>query len=244
MFHRNALIATTFATVLLLAGCSTTEGNKKNEEAWGAAKLYEESRLALKRGDAAGAVRHLESLQVRFPLENYAKQAQLDIILAYYQREEYDYAITAADQFIQLNPQSPHAAYAWYMKGRCELARTKGLLEKYLPRDLATIDQRLINTARSNFEQVTTRYPDSPWAEASRNQAIELLEQLARHELIVAKFYFKRGAYIGASNRINALLTNFPETNFRSDALNLLAECYEKQGLQQQADLIKARKSS
>jgi len=195
----------------------------------------------LKRGDAAGAVRHLETLQVRYPLASYAKQAQLDIILAYFQREEYDYAITSADQFIQLNPRSPHAAYAWYMKGRSELARARGLLEKYFPRELASTDQRLINTARSHFTQVVKRYPDSPWATASAEQANALLEELAQHELFVAQFYFERGAFVGATNRIKALLDTYPNSAYRAEALDLLYACYQKQGLSKQAEAIKAQ---
>lgn len=240
----SSLLAAIVGASLLVGGCSTTNEAKKAEENWDAEKLYQESHLALQRGDAAGAVRHLETLQVRFPLADYAKQAQLDIIVAYYQREEYDYAITSADQFIQLNPQSPHAAYAWYMKGRCELARTRGLLDKYFPRDMSTTDQRLINTARSYFDQVSTRYPDSPWAEASRQESARLLEELAQHELFVAQFYFERGAYVGAINRIKTLLSSYPDTQYRAEALELLIDCYDKQGLSKQAEVIRAQLSS
>lgn len=231
----------TLSAALLLAGCSTT-GGAKPEESWGPAELYAESRLALKRGDAAGAVRHLETLQVRHPLSDYAKQAQLDIIVAYYQREEYDYAITAADQFIQLNPRSPHAAYAWYMKGRSELARSRGLLEQYFPRQLAATDQRLINTARSHFNQVIKRYPNSPWAEDAAARAQALVEELAKHELMVAKFYHERGAYVGAVNRLNALLATYPDSSHRPQALELLAQSYREQGLNAQAEAALARR--
>ncbi len=245
MPYPSSLITATLLTALLISGCSTTsESARKAEENWDAAKLYEESNLALKRGDASGAVHHLETLQVRYPLDNYAKQAQLDIILAYFQREEYDYAITSADQFIQLNPQSPHAAYAWYMKGRSELARTKGLLDKFFPRDLASTDQRLIYTARSHFEQVVKRYPNSPWAEASKLQSASLLDELAKHEFSVANFYFKRGAYVGATNRVQALLDNYPDTSYRTEALELLVKCYNKQGLTNQAAAIQAKLAS
>ncbi len=238
------LIITALSLSLSLGGCAGLQEAKQAEAQWDAARLYEESHTALKRGDAAGAVRHLETLQVRFPLADYAKQAQLDIILAYYQREEYDYAITSADHFIQLNPQSQHAAYAWYMKGRSELARTRGLLDKYAPKDLAKTDQRLINTARGYFDQVIARYPTSPWAEASREQSQLLNEELAQHELFVAQFYFERGAYVGATNRIKALLSSFPDTDFRTEALQLLVECYTEQGLSKQAETIRAQLST
>jgi len=130
------------------------------------------------------------------------------------------------------------------MKGRCELARAKGLLEKYFPRDLSTTDQRLINTARSYFDQVSKRYPDSPWAEASAQESTRLLEELAQHELFVAQFYYDRGAYVGASNRIKALLATFPESEYRTDAMQLLINCYEKQGLNKQAEVIKSQLTS
>lgn len=241
MQSHHPLTVAALCAALLLSGCSTTGSKDTSEKDWSAATLYNASKKALKRGDAAGAVRHLETLQVRFPLTDYAQQAQLDIILAYYRREEYDYAITSADHFIQLNPQSQHNAYVWYMKGRCELARTKGMLEKYFPRDMASTDQQLVNTARSHFDHVTQHYPDSPWAEASQQQSALLLDELAEHELLVAQFYYDRGAYVGAANRINTLLNDFPQSTHRTAALTLLIDCYTQQGLHQQAKALKAQ---
>ena len=45
------------------------------------------------------------------------------------------------------------------------------------------------------------RYPDSAYAADAKARMVQLRNLLARHEINVANYYFKRGAYVAATNR-------------------------------------------
>ncbi len=233
------LLCATGLIVGLLCACSTPPDPKDTSRELSAEALYTQSRDALKRGDTDSALLYLETLQVRFPQDDYALQAQLDIILANYQREDYDAAIAAAGQFRQLNPRSPHGAYATYMIGRSETARLKSLFDKQVPRDFADHDQRVLDAAFEAYNDVVRNYPDSAWAADAADRVVEIIEHNARHELKTARFYLDRGAFIGAANRAHALLSEYPDSAYTVDALVVLYRSYRAQGLVDQADDIR-----
>ncbi|MBL8149563.1 MAG: outer membrane protein assembly factor BamD [Blastocatellia bacterium] len=54
------------------------------------------------------------------------------------------------------------------------------------------------------------------------------LELDAKHNLDVAKFYFKRKAYKGVADRLNEILYVYPEFSKADEVLSLLAEAYLK----------------
>ncbi|MEM9604236.1 MAG: outer membrane protein assembly factor BamD [Pseudomonadota bacterium] len=228
------------AAVVLLSACASSPDSTEPDRSLSADALYEAARDALKRGDTAAALVSLETLQVRYPQDPHAVQAQLDIILAYYQREDYDFAITAAEQFRKFNPGSPHGAYALYMVGRSEAAKLDGLFDLYVPRDFADYDQRVQTAALQAFQGVFRQYPNSPWADDARDRSNEIVETSARHELKTAQYYFDRGAYVGAVNRVSALLSLYPDSAYTVDGLVILHDSYRAQGLGEQADAVRA----
>ena len=59
---------------------------------------------------------------------------------------------------------------------------------------------------------------------------------LARHELAIAKFYFKRDAYVATANRVVSMLKLYPDTQATLDALPLMKASYEKMNLTHLAD--------
>lgn len=228
------IIAATF-----VAGCASSPDADDPDRKLSAEALYQLSRDALKRGDTDEALVSLETLQVRFPQDPHALQAQLDIILAYYQREDYDFAITAAEQFRKLNPRSEHGDYALYMIGRSEAAKLDGIFDSYVERDFADYDQRVQNTALEAYQSLLQQYPGSDWAEDARLRSGEIIDLGARHELNTAQFYLERGAYVGAANRVHALLSQYPESEYAVDALEVLHKSYNAQGLVEQATAVR-----
>ena len=58
------------------------------------------------------ATNYLEVLTTSFPFSNEAKQAQLDLIFAYYRSNGMEEAIDEAKQFEKENPTHPRVDYA------------------------------------------------------------------------------------------------------------------------------------
>src|SRR5208337_862614 len=100
--------------VVLAAGCRSHRGDDAKS---GPEQIYARAQKALKNSSYAEAIKQLEALQSRFPFSEPARQAQLDLIYAYYKNREVDPAIDAADTFIRENPTNPRVDYAYYMKG-------------------------------------------------------------------------------------------------------------------------------
>jgi outer membrane protein assembly factor BamD len=63
-----------------------------------------------------------------------------------------------------------------------------------------------------------------------------LVNALAQHEVHVARYYMKRGAYIAAANRAQASLLSYPQTPSNEHALDVMERSYRQMGLTQLAD--------
>jgi outer membrane protein assembly factor BamD len=54
-----------------------------------------------------------------------------------------------------------------------------------------------------------------------------LINALAFHEVHVARYYMKRGAYVAAANRAQYALKNYPEAPAQEEALRIMVQAYD-----------------
>lgn len=227
------LALATAATLLALAGCG---GNGTREQLGTADRLYELGKRAADSGNYRDAIVYYEQLEARFPFSNPARQAQLDLMHAYYMNREPEAAIDQADQFIRENPAHPRVDYAYYIKGLVQFERNPNFLERWFNVDLS---QRPPIDARKSFQAFQTlvqRFPDSPYAADARQRMIFLRNRLAGYEVYVANFYLERGAYVGAINRAKYTIENYDGAPQVKRALEIMAEAYRRLGMPQLAE--------
>lgn len=227
------------ALILLLAGCSSF-GSDKDEErekarALTETELYERVQELLDDKSYDLAVKNLQLLESRFPFGNYAEQAQLEIIYAYYKSGDEDASIAAAERFLRLHPRHPDADYAWYLKGLGNYRLKPGLLSRFYQSDQAAKDVGFARKSFQEFQQFLRLYPDSQYAADARIRMIHIKNVLARHEMVVANYYLKRRAYTAAIKRANKVLAHYQKTEATADALALLTFCYYQTGLSELA---------
>ncbi len=215
---------------IALAGCATT-GVDPDDEERSAEELYEQAHAAARRGEFETAVEHLEQLQARYPFGILARQAQLDIIYMYYEADEPDSAITAADRYIRLYPRDENIAYAYYMRATANMNRGQDFFSRTFRLDRSQRDPEPLRQAYADFSYLVQHFPDSPYAQDARERIVRLYEQLAEHELHVARFYMRRGAYVAAAQRAQDVVDNFPDTPASKRALKVLAQAYERLNL-------------
>jgi len=226
---------------LLLAlslGCASPGG--RLDESSSAEELYRSAKRSLGQGDFLTAIDTFETLGARYPFGSYTQQAQLDIAYAYFKQDDFDGAVDASERFIKLYPQSENIDYAYYMKGLSHYARGGSALERVFPRDLSRVNQNWLRTAFAEFDTLVRRFPDSVYVPDALERMAFLKNEMARHELNTARFYFERGAMVAAVNRATWILEHFDGSVHVPNALALMANAYGVLGQQDlRADTLK-----
>lgn len=221
----------TLIGALALAGCSGLPDQIDETAGWNAQKLYSEAKASMSEGGYDQAIKLFEKLEARYPYGRFAQQAQIEVAYAYYKSSEPALALAAADRFIKLHPNHPHVDYAYYLKGLVNFNEDLGLLAGLSNQDLSERDPRGAREAFDTFRELTTRFPESRYAEDARQRMQYLVNSLAQHEVHVARYYYRRGAYIAAVNRAKAAITNYPQAPAIEEALFLLLKSYDALGM-------------
>ncbi|PTD97406.1 outer membrane protein assembly factor BamD [Pseudothauera lacus] len=216
---------------LLLGGCGLLPEQIDETAGWNAQKLYSEAKASMTEGGYDRAIKLFETLEARYPYGRFAQQAQIEIAYAYYKSNEPALALAAADRFIRLHPNHPHVDYAYYLKGLVTFNEDLGLLGALANQDLSERDPKGARESFDTFRELVTRFPDSRYADDSRQRMQYLVNSLAGHEVHVARYYFHRGAYVAAINRAQAAIANYPQAPAVEEALFLLMQSYDRLGM-------------
>ena len=231
---RNISLLSIFILSIIISSCSSNE--EIPDERLLEKELYDQAQFRLKDGSYSTAIRSLEALESRFPFGRYAEQAQAELIYAYYMNSQFEASQSAAERFINLHPRHTHSGYAYYMKGLASFTDDSGLFSRYFQSDLA---KREVVMAQQSFDELSdfiTRYPDSKYVPHAKQRMIYLRNLLAQHEVYVADFYMKRGAYLAAIGRAKYVIEHLPNTPQTPYALSILVEAY---GLMEYEELRK-----
>ncbi len=220
------LVLMLFATFLAACGLLPEQGDETS--GWSASKLYSEAKAQLADGNYQRAIQLFERLEARYPFGPYAQQAQLEVAYAYYKDNEPASAIAAADRFIRLHPNHPHVDYAYYLKGLANFVEERGLLAGLGSQDMSERDPKAAREAFDAFRELVTRFPDSKYTPDALARMRYLVNALASHEVHVARYYFKRGAYVAAANRGKYVVENYPQAPALEEALYLMAQSYDR----------------
>ncbi|HKY89727.1 MAG TPA: outer membrane protein assembly factor BamD [Nevskiaceae bacterium] len=239
--------------VLVLAGCASdpdrpaptaenvfgkdiAPGGKKanREDRFSAEQLYRSGRAALDAADFQGAIEQYDKVTLRFPFSDFATQSELERIYAQYRIFEPDKALSAADRFLREHPRHPAVDYVQYVKGLVNFSRDDSALS-FLPGDDTKSDVTSQRRAFDDFQVLLQKYPSSRYAGDAWQRMVFIRNRLAEHELHVVDFYVRRGAYMAAAKRAEQIISLYPGTAASYSALEALADCYQRAGLQAQA---------
>ena len=224
----SVLLALTFG---LLSACSTTSEDKTtglNPE-----KLYSEARDLMESGQWDKAIPYLEKLESRAAGTPLAQQAQLDKAYAQFKAGDKAQANATLDRFVRLHPASPALDYALYLKGLSNFNENLGLFGAYTGQDLAERDQKAAKESFESFKELSSRFPQSPYSPDALLRMRYTVQMLAKNEVYVAKYYFKRGAYVAALNRAQTAVADYRDVPAVEEALYLIYQSYDALGMTQ-----------
>ncbi|MBI4984751.1 MAG: outer membrane protein assembly factor BamD [Rhodocyclales bacterium] len=226
-------LASLLALLLALfsAGCGLLPDVVDETAGWSANKLYAEAKDALSNGAYDKAIQLFEKLEARYPYGRYAQQAQLEVAYAYYKQEEKASAVAACDRFIRLHPNHPNVDYAYYLKGLSHYSGDLGLLGYLSNQDETERDPKAFRDAFDAFKELATKYPDSKYAADAMARMKYLVNALAAHEVHVADYYLRRGAYIAAANRAQFAVKTYADAPANEQGLFVMIKAYDAMSL-------------
>ncbi|KTC75176.1 competence lipoprotein comL precursor [Legionella birminghamensis] len=230
-----------FTLVISLTACNSwwsKDDDDSNNPFKGmtAEQLYSSANSAMAKEEYATAAKRLEALESMYPFSDYAEQAQMKLIYAYYQKGDYPSAAATSERFIHLYPRARHVDYAYYMKGLANFQQNRGTFANHLPLDESWRDPGTQLQSYSDFATLVERFPDSRYKANALQRMIYLRNMFAQHELNVAQFYYERKMYVAAAERAGYLVKNYPQAPSAKEALAVLYRANSQMGLKKAAD--------
>ncbi len=213
-----------------LAACSTADPPDPTL-GWTPERLYAEAKDELGSGNWDAAIKLLQKLEARYPFGLWAQQAQLDIAWAHFKDGERAQSLAAIDRFMKLHPNHPSLDYALYLKGLVNFNEQQGLLATLGSQDLSERDQAAARESFDAFRELATRFPESKYTPDATARMKYLVNAMASGQVHVARYYYRRGAYVAAANRAQEVVRQYQQAPAVEEALYILVRSYDKLGL-------------
>lgn len=230
-FSSYALFLISFLAIMLLSACAGSDGQKDDTDIWSETKLYSEAIDKLNSADFAKCGKYFEKLEARFPFGPYSQQAQINGAYCYWKALETAQALVAIDRFIKLHQGNENLDYAYYLKGLITFNDDLGWLGRFTGQDLSERDPKAAKDAFESFKVVVERFPNSKYAPDALDRMRYIVNSLAEADVIVARFYYQRGAYLASANRAQLAIRDYDRAPAVEEALYILYKSYEKLGM-------------
>ncbi len=218
------------AAMVMLSACASTV--KDETASMSIEKLYEQAREEADSGSNEKAIKLYERLEGRAAGSLLGQKAQLEQAYLHYKSEEKAQAQAVIERFLKFHPTSPATDYALYLQGLINFNDNLGLLGKLTKRDLSERDQQASRDSYQSFKQLTEQYPQSKYTPDAQERMEYIINSLAAYELHVARYYFKRGAYVASANRAQQAVQDFQYSPSTEEALALMVKSYDRLGLE------------
>jgi outer membrane protein assembly factor BamD len=202
------------ALVLLPAAACSLRQKPSGED------YYAQGQLNFATKEYKAAIENYQQVIDKYPFSPYAEDAEMKIGLAYYQQKDYAEAIGALDDFERMHPTSKNLELVSYYIG----------LSYYDQIGREDQDQGKTTAALKRFQELEQRFPEGDFAELAHDKVLVCREMLARNQMIVGSYYYKRANFRAAESRFAELLQKYPETPVAPDALFELGVSLEREG--------------
>jgi outer membrane protein assembly factor BamD len=226
---RLVVLASLVSAVMLLTSCANTSTDETL--GWSEAKLYTEARDKMNENDFDKCGQYFEKLEARFPFGPYSQQAQINSAYCFWKAQEPAQALVQIDRFIKLHQGNPNLDYAYYLKGLITFNDDLGFMGRITGQDLSERDPKAAKEAFESFKVVVERFPNSKYAPDSLDRMRYIVNSLAEADVIVARYYYDRGAYLAAANRAQLVIRDYDRAPAVEEALYILIQSYQALGM-------------
>ncbi len=229
-FKRSIFLAICASLVVTIAACSRNDEKFLVEEEVPLGPVYNEALNLLDDGNFKEAAKKFDEVDRQHPYSEWARKAMIMSAYARYRAKDYDSAIQSSKRYLALHPGSEDAAYAQFLIAQSYYAQIPDV----------TRDQTLTEQALEAFQEVSRRYPESPYARDSQAKIQQAQNQIAGKEMEVGRYYLERDNYVAALNRFKTVVTDYQTTSSVEEALMRLTETYMAMGITSEAQTAAA----
>jgi outer membrane protein assembly factor BamD len=222
-FFRSMMIA----CCVMIAACSSTPKVPDQVEQ-PVDVLYNEALATAMNEDPKNAAPKFEEVERQHPYSALAVRAQIMAAWSFYEGNDYVRAVAALDRFVELNPASEFAEYAYYLKA---LSYYEQIVD--VQRDAA-----MTQLAMEAFEELVRRFPEGTYSRDARLKIDLTRSHLAGKEMAVGRYYLNNRFYSAALRRFHIVIETYDTTNQVPEALHRSGEAYLALGLIDEASRI------
>ncbi|MBN1662771.1 MAG: outer membrane protein assembly factor BamD [Deltaproteobacteria bacterium] len=205
-----------FIIAALFSGCGFWKKQSPPRNAPEA--LYQRGYEDYQRGKYKKAIEAFQRLNEEYPLSELAIMAEIGIADAYFSDKEYVDAALSYTDFINLHPLNEHVPYAHYQIAMCH----------YKQIDTIDRDQTETYNAKTAFERLISRFPESKFRPLAENMLKECNIKLAEHELYVGRLYFKMKKYQAALQRFEKVTKDYAGLGLEAKTNQYISETQKR----------------
>lgn len=197
-----------------------------------AREAYELGLRYLKNGSYTKALEQLNRVRTYYRDDPYALKAELAIADVHFKKAEWDSARVAYEEFQRAHPRYRELDYVVYRLGLTQYKKAPLVAER---------DQTWTRQSVDTWTEFLARFPESEWRDDVEKDLGKARARLARKELVIARFYERRGSWMSVAGRVEPMLQAFPDSPDQTEALGLLGQAYAGLGRLDQARSVESR---
>ncbi|NIS75933.1 MAG: outer membrane protein assembly factor BamD [Deltaproteobacteria bacterium] len=221
MSRESLIIPIGMLFLAVLSGCSGAKIKEKSSDR----EVFQAAESLIADEEYIDAITILKEMINDHASSPLLENAYFEIGRAYYLDEQNVEAEVALDDFTRLYPDSKLMPAALLLKGR-NLERD---------REKAGRDQSNTEGAIALYTQIVEKHEGSPEAKKAILRIKELKNDLARHEVLIARFYIKLKKLPSAEKRLKVAFEKYSDTKTAPEIVNLLAETYLSENKSEEA---------
>ncbi len=198
-------------TSLFLVACSSKVPSTRS-----AGYYFKEGERLFEKGLYEDAVASFEKVRDSYYSPELNILAELKIAEAYFKSELYIEAAAAYELFLKNHPDNEKSEMVLYYLGM-------SYFKQVLPADR---DQTAAHNSIVTFRNLLKLYPDTQNKQEVEKYIFFCRNRLARHEVLIGRFYVRTEKPQAAIGRLEAIFDNYPEFTDHEQALYLLGQAY------------------
>jgi outer membrane protein assembly factor BamD len=185
---------------------------------------YDRGMSELKEKNYPEAIRFFEYVKAKYPFSNVSLLSDLRLSDIKYAQGRYGEAADSYERFAKDHPSSDEVEYAVFRAGLCHVKAAPSDFFLFPP--VFEKDQHETEKGVTTLRDFVQKYPSSTYLADVKKVLAEAEERLARRELYVGDYYYKRGNWAGAAGRYKGLAETYPGAPQAEPAQLKLAEAY------------------